>query len=213
MWCTLASVDPALADVSWPAVVQAVASVAAVVVAVFGFIFLWSQIQGVKRTIQCEASGKVYAEDFDILVIFVDKPHLRPYFYKNVEVGIDSPDIEAVETIAELFCCHFEQVMLQLDNLPSQIRQSWIGYGRYIYRSSPAIRDTYFEFRRQDMFIADMDNLMMNDDVIASFRTRLSQSTELASEDGPTNDKHASAVIDGDAGNTPPMSSRVTPTI
>src|SRR5580700_1395026 len=82
----LASVEPTLADVSWPAVVQAVASVAAVVVAVVGFIFLWGQVQGVKRTIQSEASGKVYAEDFDILAIFVDKPHLRPYFYKNVEV-------------------------------------------------------------------------------------------------------------------------------
>lgn len=201
----LASVEPTLADVSWPAVVQAVASVAAVVVAVVGFIFLWGQVQGVKRTIQSEASGKVYAADFEILAIFVDKPHLRSYFYKNVEVVIDSPDVGAVETIAELFCCHFEQVMLQLDHLPSRIRQSWIDYGRYMYRSSPAMRDTYFEFRRADMFIADMDHVMMDDDAIASFRARLRQSTEVASEDGPPKDKRASSIIDEAAGNTPPM--------
>ena len=113
-----ADVELALGDASWPAVVQAIGSVAAVVVTVVGFIFLWAQVQGIKRTIQSEASYKMYSKDFEILTIFVDKPHLRPYFYDDVKIAIDDLDVGAVATIAELYCSHFEQLCFSLTTSP-----------------------------------------------------------------------------------------------
>jgi hypothetical protein len=155
-----ASAVAAAVDISWPAVVQAVAAVAAVVVSAVGFVLVWLQLQGLKKTSQSEAHGKVYAADAEILKLFMARPHLRPYFYDNVKIDPSDVDAGRVDTIAELFCCHLEHVMLQLDNLPSAVRQSWVDYARWLHRSSPAIREYYAELRNANVYVAAMDELM-----------------------------------------------------
>jgi len=145
---------------NWTAVVQAVGAVAAVVVGILGFLFVWVQIRGLKQALNSETHSKVYAEDFEIIKLFVDKPHLRPYFYEKVEIKPGSTDEAAVQTIAELWCCHFEHVMLQLNYLPKVIRQSWVDYARFVYKSSPAIRTCYENLRKEGVYIAKMDYIM-----------------------------------------------------
>ena len=145
---------------NWTAVVQAVGAVAAVVVGVLGFLFVWFQIRGLKQALHSDTHSKIYTEDFEILKLFVDKPHLRPYFYDNVEVMSGSADEAAVQTIAEMWCCHFEHVMLQLDNLPKFIRQSWLDYARYMTDCSPAIRACFKKLRNKGLYIAAQDSIM-----------------------------------------------------
>jgi hypothetical protein len=68
-----------------------------------------------------------------------------------------------VQTIAELFCCHFEHMMLQLDYLPKVIRQSWVDYAQYLYKTSPAVRACYESLRKEGVYIAEMDQIMKGD--------------------------------------------------
>jgi hypothetical protein len=70
------------------------------------------------------------------------------------------PDAGAVYTIAEMFCVQIEHVMLQLDNLPTLVRQSWVDYARWLHRSSPAIRQRYAKMRKFNAYVAAMDEMM-----------------------------------------------------
>jgi hypothetical protein len=141
---------------NWTAVVQAVGAVATVVVV----LFVWLQMRGLKQALHSETHSKLYAEDFEIIKLFVDRPHLRPYFYKNVEVNPGSPDEAVVHTIAELWCCHLEHVRLQLDCVPKMIRQSWADYAKFLYKSSPAIRICHENMKKEGVYIAEMDRFV-----------------------------------------------------
>ncbi len=145
---------------NWTDVLQAIGAIVSVFVSVLGFAFLWVQIQGLNRALHSETHGKIFAEDFDIAKIFLERPRLRPYFYGNVEIQKDDVDYGMVETIAELYVCHFEHVMLQSKYLPTDIRQSWLEYVRYLYRSSPPIRDCYFCMRKEGVYTERMDRFL-----------------------------------------------------
>jgi hypothetical protein len=67
-------------EASWPAIVQAIAAVAAVFVTVVGFIFLWLQLQGLKKASQSDAHGRLYSGDAELMKLFVDRPHFRHTF-------------------------------------------------------------------------------------------------------------------------------------
>ena len=84
----------------WTATTQAVGTLLAVLVGIVGFIFVWEQIRNLRLELQCEANGKIYAEHTEIMKIFVDKPHLRKYFFENTEIEPDSADYDAVHAAA-----------------------------------------------------------------------------------------------------------------
>ncbi len=147
-------------EANWTSIVQAVCAIAGVLVGILGFIFVWIQIRGLTQALNSEAHSKCYTEDFEIVKLFVDNPHLRPYFYDNVEVQPGSPDEASVKTIAELWVCHLEHVWLQLEYLPKKIRKSWADYAHYLYRYSPAIRECYETLRKEGVYMAEMDRFI-----------------------------------------------------
>lgn len=150
-------------EFGWTATAQALGSVATVVVGIAGFIFVWLQIRGLRQALQSEANAKIYAEDADIMKIFIGKPHLRRYFFDNAEAPPEgSPDYDEVRTIAHLTCCHFEHVLLQLNNLPEFVRQGWVDYARYLYQRSPVIRSSYPELRDANVYVKEMDAMLFD---------------------------------------------------
>lgn len=50
--------------------------------------------------------------------------------------------------------------LLQSKYLPTDIRQSWLEYVRYLYRSSPPIRDCYFCMRKEGVYTERMDRFL-----------------------------------------------------
>lgn len=144
----------------WTATTQAVGTLLAVLVGIVGFIFVWEQIRNLRLELQCEANGKIYAEHTEIMKIFVDKPHLRQYFFENAEIEQGSTDYDAVHAIAHMVCCYFEHVLLQLDNVPEFVRQGWVDYARFIYHLSPATRACFVDYRRFNVYVQEMDEML-----------------------------------------------------
>lgn len=141
------------------------------VVTVAGFYFLWLQVGTLKSTIQSDTHSKLYSEDSELLKLLYLNPEMRPYIYGNRALPSQSDDEDKadrrrrdkVEALAELYCSHFEHIMLQLDNLPHVVQQSWVDYVRYIYTRSPAIQVCYEEMKKDGVFVPEMHRLLYKD--------------------------------------------------
>lgn len=79
----------------------------------------------------------------DLLEAFVDYPDLRPLFYDNEGLPEDDLARRRAMTLAEMWTDLFEQVVIQLDNLPADMAPTWKQYAIDMHASSPAIRE-YF---------------------------------------------------------------------
>ncbi len=124
----------------WTDIVQAIASVGSLTIAVIGFAFVIVQIRQLKNAIQSDTHSKLYSEDFEWVKILLEYPQLRPYFYDDQDITSDHQDYSRVLGIAELICTHFEHAVLQMENLPTHIVPRWHQYIRSLYNRSPIVR-------------------------------------------------------------------------
>jgi len=118
---------------NWTDIAQAITGLAGFAVVIF-------QLRDLKNAAYGETHSRLYGEDYEAVKLFIEHPSLRPYFYDNVEPDADSPDRQLADTAAELYAVHFEHIMLQMDNLPENIRQPWRDYIRGMYERSPVVR-------------------------------------------------------------------------
>lgn len=147
-------------DANSSAVFQAYSGALSVAVGIVGFVLLWFQLRGLKRSSQSEANGKIFTSDTEILRVFVNNPKLRQYFYDGIECPPGADDADAVQTIAEMFLCHFEHALIQLENMPPDVRPGWANYARYMHKHSPAIQDAWNEARKLNIYALDMDEFL-----------------------------------------------------
>jgi hypothetical protein len=125
---------------SWTDVTQAIASVASVVVGLIGFLLVVYQIRQLQRSIYGSTFESLYSQENNILHVFIDKPHLRPYFYDNKAIDPSDENYNQVMAIAELCTDFFEHLSLAQENLPPETRSRWNRCIIDFYRSSPALR-------------------------------------------------------------------------
>jgi hypothetical protein len=78
-------------------------------------------------------------------LLFLERPHLRPYFFANQE-PTDPTVILEVESVAEYLADMAETVTAAEDVLPA-LKGDWDDYLNHIYRNSPALRRYWASFR------------------------------------------------------------------
>ncbi len=78
--------------------------------------------------------------------MLVEYPEVRPMFYDNAPLAeSDSIAVSRARTMAEMWTDLFEQVMIQLENLPEEMSSTWEQYAIDMHSSSPAIREYFAE--------------------------------------------------------------------
>ena len=86
-----------------------------------------SAIIDLRRNVQGSTQDRLYAQYTEICKLFVDKPHLRPYFYDNEPKPIvcpaDRPSLGGeIDAMSETILGLIERAIVQHANLP---RDSW----------------------------------------------------------------------------------------
>jgi hypothetical protein len=125
---------------SWTDVLQSLASVGGLAIAAIGFWFVIAQLRQVRISIESDTHSKLYAQEFEYTKILFEHPEFQKYFRASAEIRTDHPNHAQVEQLAELFCTHFEHVLLQMENLPEHIRPRWLDYMCSIFSTSPILR-------------------------------------------------------------------------
>ena len=125
---------------TWADVIQAIAGVASVIATLVGFYWVRRQIKQFDLSARGETYGELYGQQHSITQFFIEKPHLRPFFYDGAEISSTDPEFRNVMAVAEMITDFLEHVYLQLPSLPDDIRQGWESYIKRIYTGSPAIQ-------------------------------------------------------------------------
>jgi len=90
---------------------------------------------------ELEVHSMLIERNARLLEFMVQYPEQRAHFYDNVSLdGVDTNARQRAMTLAEMWTDLFEQVLIQLENLPSSMAPTWRQYAADMYDSSPAIR-------------------------------------------------------------------------
>lgn len=135
-----------IAGATWADVIQAI-------VAVVGFGAVIWQIRRLKRTVQGETHGKLYTHYLEVNKLFLERPHLRPYFYEgNVlnEPDDNQPRLrQELDIMCEVVLGLLEHAVLQKINLPNDSwKNCWMTYVRDRYHKSPELT-RFFDANRK----------------------------------------------------------------
>jgi hypothetical protein len=91
--------------------------------------------------------------------LFIDRPSLRPYFYRAQELADESPEErERIEATAELFINFIDNVLTQMPLLPSSLAEPWRAYFSNVITTSPVLCE--FWKRRRAWYSQEMRALL-----------------------------------------------------
>lgn len=127
----------------WTDVVQAIAAIGSLLIAVVGFLILIFQIKQLERAIRGDTQSGLYAHTFEIMKFIADSPQIRPYFYDGKELRAGDESYDLVMTATEIVADFFEHVVLQKANLPDEVWQKWCLQIQKTYSNSPALQEYY----------------------------------------------------------------------
>jgi hypothetical protein len=129
-------------EIKWTDKIQAICSLLTFIVTVSGFIFVYIQINQAKHALRGSTHAAIYAQVQTIDQLFVEKPHLRKFFYGDYDFPKDATekDKEAVLSVADMMEDFFEHVTQQKENLPANKWPAWVKYMRSVYSTSPVMR-------------------------------------------------------------------------
>jgi hypothetical protein len=129
-----------------PAVVQASASI-------IGFLVIGIQIFFLIRGLQGTTQDRLYAHYMEICKLFLQYPHLRPYFYDkagNPQSAVPDPKItnktlvQQIDFMSEAILGLIEHSVVQLPNLPTDSWEGcWHPYAVERVKKSPALQEFY----------------------------------------------------------------------
>ena len=124
----------------WPTTIESWASIASSCVAIFGFIAVIIQLNGMDRDLKSGARGSIYDMASRIKEVFLAKPHLRKYFSDGISIDSKHEHYEEVIAIADYYCLYLEQITTQQSNIDERERAAWLKYAHDVYWGSPAIQ-------------------------------------------------------------------------
>jgi hypothetical protein len=120
---------------------------AAVSLVGFGFV-LWQLIE-LRHNVQGATQDRLYAHYGEICKLFLEKPHLRPYFYDNeakpVTCPVDRPSLnDEIDGMSEMILGLIEHAIVQHGNLPTDSWSNcWLPYAIERVKKSQTIREFY----------------------------------------------------------------------
>ena len=132
-------------------------AVITLLVTAVGLFAISRQLEQSRATLLSNTSEHMYARMHDIHKVFIERPHLRAYFYHGAPAPRLEDDAERyyeVLSAAEMLCDFFHQVLVELDTLPEDDRDyspemyqdlysGWTAYIKDVYKRSPVFRDYY----------------------------------------------------------------------
>lgn len=77
-----------------------------------------------------------------LLVVFLERPHLRPYFYDGQSPPADVREAAQIDTLSELFADCVDTALLAGSTVHSfaRMHEDWLAYSRFLYASAPSLR-------------------------------------------------------------------------
>lgn len=136
-------------------------AVITLLVTAVGLFAISRQLEQSQASLLSNTSEHMYARMHDIHKVFIERPHLRAYFYQNIpapRLDDDADRYHEVMGATEMLCDFFHQVLVELDTVPEDDRKyspemyedlysGWTAYIKDVYKRSPAFRAYYKENR------------------------------------------------------------------
>ncbi|QJW90877.1 hypothetical protein HNV11_16580 [Spirosoma taeanense] len=126
-----------------PDYIQAITSIASVLVTLAGFILINRQIKQVDKSTRGQTHSYLYTHQDSITRLFIEKPALRAFFYDDLTPDTRHKNDIVIRAVTELVADFCEHIYLQLPNLPDDIRKGWDGYMKNLYNNSPLLREHF----------------------------------------------------------------------
>jgi hypothetical protein len=126
---------------------QALVSVAGLVITVIGLPVVILQLRGLQRSLSDSAHASIYEQGADFRAHLVEHSHLRRYFFDNAEIDSDHQDYERVLTIAELFLNYLEHIAVMMDSFGRRNQPALERFVRNALGASAVLRKRLAENR------------------------------------------------------------------
>jgi hypothetical protein len=112
-------------------------------VSIVGFGFVWYQVRQLSKAVAGDAYASLYEQYVDMGKLFLERPHLRPFFYENLPVDDKVPGgqktLAEVEILSELMTGLLEHAALQRNSMPKKIyKECWQEFTKDRFKS-PAL--------------------------------------------------------------------------
>lgn len=126
---------------------QLLVSIGGLLLAAVGLPLLYLQLRGVQRSLRSQTHAGMYQQGADMRAHLVEHPHLRKYFFDNVEITQEHEDYDRVVTIAELFLNYLENIAVLGDSFGADNRPALQRFVRSTLDASPILRQHLAENR------------------------------------------------------------------
>ncbi|MFC7218850.1 hypothetical protein ACFQLX_11825 [Streptomyces polyrhachis] len=124
----------------WAQNAQAWAAIGSSAMSLVGLGFLIVQLRHLVENLHSTARRSTYEVGIRLKEVFIEHPHLRPYFFENAEAPPEHPERHRIAAVAELYCIYMQEISSQQRNVSPANRAAWKALLTSIYTSSPAVR-------------------------------------------------------------------------
>jgi hypothetical protein len=136
----------------WALIVQATASLGVLIT----LLLIWKQIKlqaetlaHNSRNLELTAFQSAASNLMEVGKLFVDRPQFRKYFYEGVPVPPNSPDYEEAKALAIVLMDFTSDMAVYAEHYSHLYpRETWLGYVRDMFQSSPIMREVLSQLRR-----------------------------------------------------------------
>jgi hypothetical protein len=115
-------------------------SIVGVFIAALGFFAVLLQLRQLDKDIKSNTRTSIYDMAARIKEVFLDRPHLRPYFFEGAEIPPDNAHYAEAVAVADYFCLYLEQITTQKSTIAASDRAAWCQYAHDTYNKSPIIK-------------------------------------------------------------------------
>ncbi|MGW3624369.1 hypothetical protein [Streptomyces sp. NPDC000880] len=138
----------------WTETAQAWAAIGGGTVSLIGLVAVVVQLRHLVENLRSSARRATYDIGIRLKDVFIEYPHLRPYFFDNLRAPADHPESGRIASIAELYCIYMQEIATQSGNVSSANRTSWLSLLKSIHSSSPAVRaqlEDHFDWYSEEL--------------------------------------------------------------
>lgn len=111
-----------------------------IIIAALGFVAVLWQLRQLDKDLKSNTRTSIYDMAARIKEVFLDRPHLRPYFFDGAAIGQEDEHFSEAMAVADYFCLYLEQIATQRATIAKQDRAAWCKYAHDIYKNSPIIQ-------------------------------------------------------------------------
>lgn len=121
-------------------VAESVATIVSAVVAVVGVFIIVMQLKNLDQDVKGNTRTGIYEMAARIKEAFLERPHIRPYFFDGAEISADDEHYAEAMAMADYFCLYLEVISTQQSTVAACDRKAWCRYAHDLYQRSPLIR-------------------------------------------------------------------------